>query len=86
METMTTKSEVNNNLDVYSQLRAYNGENSFILSLKSSLLRYGKLTDKQYPYAAKFFREQQQFSTTGDNTQTPVEKKYPSYNGGLLGW
>jgi len=73
--TMTTELKTS---DVYTQLRNYNGTNTFMISLKFSLLKYGKLTEKQLPYAVKFF-EQQQPSNSNSENNASVERKYPSY-------
>jgi hypothetical protein len=78
MQTMTaTANEIQNSTaNVYEWLRNYSGSNSFMISLKSNLLRYGKLTERQLPYAVKFFEEQQQQTISSD-----VVKKsdYPTY-------
>jgi len=68
--------------DVYSKLRAYNGNNHFMLSLKSGLIRYGKLTEKQLPHAVKFFEDLEQ-QTSQSATLVSAEiievRQYPVY-------
>jgi hypothetical protein len=77
IETMT-KQELNT-IDVYSLLRNYSGTNQFMLSLKMSLIKWGKLTQKQLPYAIKFFQEQQQSADNTAVNSTSVQKTFPSY-------
>lgn len=75
--------QVNNSIgDVYNKLKAYNGNNHFMLSLKSGLIRYGKLTEKQLPHAIKFFEDlQEQTSQTATLVSAEIieVRQYPVY-------
>jgi hypothetical protein len=74
--TMTT--EPNTIASVYDKLRAYNGNNTFILSLRIGLLKYGRLTEKQLPHAMKFF-EQQKEEVKLVSLEIVEVRQYPVY-------
>jgi hypothetical protein len=58
------------NTVILTKVKEYNGNNGFMISLKSGLTKYGSLTPKQLSAASNFFSKFEE-----PKTETPVEVK-----------